>query len=234
MSGEPTRDALREVVWRFLIGAGAGSIVGVVIGGIGGRLAMFVLRLGSADYLHGAQTDDGFAIGRFSTATFFLLMVTAGLGAVTGVAYVAARNALPATGRAAFVGIVVALVSGASFVDPYSFDFSALDPKVFAVAAFTLLPGIAAATIVLAVDRLLLVEPWSSRPLAVVLCLAALVLNVVLVVVVAAVGVALALRRAPALGGRLLAGARIVVPILLIVLAARSGAELWRDIDALL
>ena len=227
-------DDARVVGWRFVVGAGAGAIVGVVIGGIGGRLAMLVLRLGSDDALRGADTDDGFTIGIVSTSTFFLLMVTAGLGAVTGVIYVAGRNALPVRGRAWFVGAVVALVFGADAVNPSSFDFSALEPKAFAVAAFTLLPGIAAFTIVTVVERLLRVAPWSNVPLAVVLSLAALVLNVVLIAVAVVVGVALALRRSPVLAGRIQSVARVVVPIALVVVAVRSGIVLWRDANELL
>ncbi|MDH5334511.1 MAG: hypothetical protein OEW65_11555, partial [Thermoleophilia bacterium] len=173
-------------------------------------------------------------IGRFSASTFFLLLVTGGLGAATGVAYVAARDALPSRGRAVFVGVVLALMSGASTVDASSFDFSALEPKEFAVATFVVLPGIAAATIVGVTDRLLVVQPWSSPSLAVVLGMAALVLNVVLVVVVVLAGVAVALRRAPVLAGRVQAVARVALPVLLVALAARSGLELWRDATAVL
>lgn len=223
-----------EVAWRFLVGAGAGAIVGVVIGGIGGRLAMLVLRLGSSDTLHGLATDDGFTIGRVSTETFFLLMVAGGLGAASGVVYVAIRRALPSRGRPLLTGVVVALVTGADIVDPGSFDFSALDQKPFAIAAFTVLPGLAAFTVVTAIERLLVIEPWSSRPLAIVLSLAALVLNVVLVVVVAVAGVALGLRRSPVLADRLLSVARVVVPLALVAVAARSGVELWRDASDIL
>ncbi len=63
-------------------GVSAGFISGVLIGGVGGRLAMLVLRLTSDPALRGAQTDDGFTIGVFSTETLFLLGVTAGLGIV--------------------------------------------------------------------------------------------------------------------------------------------------------
>ena len=227
-------DDVREVAWRFVVGAGAGAIVGVVIGGIAGRLAMLVLRLGSSDALHGATTDDGFVIGRISTATFFLLMVTGGLGAASGVVYVVIRRALPSRGRPLLLGVVAALVTGANIVDPKSFDFSALDPKAFAIVAFTVLPGLAAFTIAIVIERLLVVEPWSSRPLAIVLSIAALVLNIVLVVVAALAGAALGLRRAPVLADRLLSVARIVVPVALVAVAVRSGVDLWRDASALL
>ncbi len=227
-------DDVREVAWRFVVGAGAGAIAGAVIGGIGGRLAMLVLRLGSSDSLHGVSTDDGFEIGQISAQTFFLLMVTGGLGAAGGVVYVAIRRALPARGRPLLVSLVAAVVTGADIVDPVSLDFSALDPKAFAIVAFTLLPGLAAFTAAVAIEHLLAVEPWSSRPLAIALSVAALVLNIVLVVVAAIAGVALGLRRSPALASRLLMVARIVVPLALVVLATRSGVELWRDASVIL
>ena len=47
----------------ILLGAGAGAISGALIGGVGGRIAMLVLRLTSSDLLRGAITDDGFEIG---------------------------------------------------------------------------------------------------------------------------------------------------------------------------
>ena len=61
-------------------GVSSGFITGLLIGGVGGRLAMFLLRLTSDPALRGRQTDDGFTIGVFSTETLFLLGVTAGLG----------------------------------------------------------------------------------------------------------------------------------------------------------
>ena len=161
------RDA-REVAWRFVVGAGAGAIVGLIVGGIGGRLAMLALRLGSPDAVIGATSDDGFTIGIVTAASFFLLMVTAGLGAATGVVYVAGRNALPVRGRAWFVGVVVALVFGADSVNPGSFDFSALEPKASPSprSRCSRARGVTIATVV---ERLLRVAPWSNVPLAVVL-----------------------------------------------------------------
>jgi hypothetical protein len=227
-------DDVREVSWRFVVGAGAGAIVGVVMGGIGGRLAMLMLRVGSSDALHGATTDDGFVIGRISTATFFLLIVTGGLGAASGVVYVVIRRALPSRGSPLLLGVVAALVTGADIVDPGSFDFSALDPKAFAIVAFAVLPGLAAVAIAMVVERLLVVEPWSSRLLGIVLSIAALILNIVLVVVAALAGVALGLRRSPALADRVLSVARLVVPLALVAVAVRSGVELWRDANVLI
>jgi hypothetical protein len=225
---------VRETAWRFLVGAGVGAIVGLVVGGIGGRVVMLVLRLASDESLQGVSTDDGFGIGRITAATFFLLLVTAGLGAVSGVVYVALRTTLPRRGRAALLGVVAALYFGADVIKPDGLDFTALDPKGFAVASFALLPGLAAFTIAVVVERLLVVEPWSRRSLTVVLALGALVLNVVLVAVAAVVGVAVALRRSRSVAGPLIAVARVVIPLALAALSVRSGIELWRDANEIL
>ena len=42
----------------------AGISTGVVVVGVGSRLAMFVLRLTSPDNAHGVVNDDGFVIGQ--------------------------------------------------------------------------------------------------------------------------------------------------------------------------
>src|SRR5258708_6692212 len=42
-----------------------GLVAGAIIGGLGGRLAMLVLRLTSNGSVRGVKTSDGFVIGRF-------------------------------------------------------------------------------------------------------------------------------------------------------------------------
>ena len=76
-------------------GVVGGLVTGAVVGGIGGRLAMFVLRLTSDPSLHGAETDDGFIMGQISGATLFLLIVTSVLGVLAGVLYLAVRTWFP-------------------------------------------------------------------------------------------------------------------------------------------
>ena len=126
------------------------------------------------------------------------------------------------------------MVLGASTLDPYSLDFTVLDPKPFAVASFILLPGAATFVIAVALERLLQIEPWSSRGLTIVLALASLPLVPVFPLFVLTGGVAYALRRAPKLaeGARFIA--RIAVPAAVVVLAGWSSVELWRDINAIL
>ena len=93
-------DDVRELTWRLLVATGTGALVGGVIGGIGGRLVMFVLRLGSSDAVIGSTTDDGFTIGIFTSQSLFLITVTMGIGAATGVVYFIIRSALPRRGLA--------------------------------------------------------------------------------------------------------------------------------------
>ena len=50
--------AVREMAWRCLVAIGGGAIVGLVVGGIGGRLVMLVLRLTSDGSVQGVLTDE--------------------------------------------------------------------------------------------------------------------------------------------------------------------------------
>ena len=230
----PRSDDLREVVWRVLLAAGSGSLVGLVIGGIGGRLVMLVLRLTSDHAVRGINTDDGFTIGQFTTATTFLLVVTAGLGAATGIGYLVLRGGLPRSARALVWGVFLALLTGADVLKPGELDFTLLGPKTFSVVSFILLPGLAAFAIALVMERLLVLEPWSDRRLTVVLALAALPLVPVLPVAVLAVLVLLAVRRVPSLAARMPSIGKVVVPVVLVGLSVRAGIELWRDVNAIL
>jgi hypothetical protein len=230
---QPARD-LRELAWRCLVAIGAGAITGAVVGGIGGRLVMLVIRLQSDGSVRGLVTDDGFTIGQFSTATMFLMTVAAGLGAASGMFYLLLRRALPRRGRALGWGVVLGLFTGADILEPANFDFVALDSKPFIVASFVLLPMVAALVIAIVIERLLTVEPWSRRGLTVVLVLGALPLVPVLPVFLVVAGAALAVRRAPRVADGLQRLLRVAVPIGLSLFAVRSAVELWSDATGIL
>jgi hypothetical protein len=225
---QPARD-LRELAWRCLVAVGAGAITGAVVGGIGGRLVMLVIRLQSDGSVRGLLTDDGFTIGQFTTATVFLLTVAAGLGGATGLLYLLLRRALPRPGRALGWGLVLGLVTAADILEPGNFDFVALDSKPFIVVSFVLLPMVAALATALAIERLLEVEPWSHRGLTAVLALAAIPLLPALPVFAVLTLMVLAARRVPHLTSRLHRPMRVGVPVTLSLLAASSGIELWLD-----
>jgi hypothetical protein len=225
---------IREVAWRCLVALGAGAIVGMVIGGVGGRLVMLVIRHGSDDAVQGVLTDDGFRIGEFTTATMFLVSVAAGIGGVAGGLYLLLRDALPRRGRAALWAAGVGLLSGADILKPDSFDFTALEPKAFIVASFVLLPVVGALTIALAIERLLAVEPWSRRTLTAVLALGSIPLVPALPVLAIAGAVVLAARRMPGLRRLLRRPAKVLVPVALSVLAVGAGIQVWLDATEIL
>jgi hypothetical protein len=116
-------------------------ISGALIGGIGGRLAMLVLRITSDPSVVGRESDDGFIIGRFSGETLFLVLVTTAAGVLGGLLYLVIRGWLPQRGRAIAYGTLGAAVGGALVVHPDGIDFSLLEPRWLAIAMFVALPG---------------------------------------------------------------------------------------------
>jgi hypothetical protein len=145
--------------WSTLQRLGAstamGAFGGFAIGGVGGRLAMLLLRITSDPVLHGRSTDDGFTIGIVSTETTFLLIATTVIGALGGAAYLLIRGALPERRRALVTGALGALVGGAVIIRPDGIDFTALDPLALAVALFVAIPFAGAAAISSLAERAL-------------------------------------------------------------------------------
>lgn len=89
------RGEVGERLWVLIV---AGVPIGVVVAGVGSRLAMLVLRLTSPDTVVGATSDDGFEIGRFTLGGTKNLL---GLGAMVGLFV-----ALPALFGAVIAGSV--------------------------------------------------------------------------------------------------------------------------------
>ena len=117
----------------------AGAVSGLVIGGIGGRLFMFVLaRLNPEE--HGLSTDDGFEMGQFTVSgTLNLIAVTTVIGIVGGVLFLVLRGLRfgPGWFRVLSMPIGTTIVVGALLVHSDGVDFSLLQPRGLAVA-FTL------------------------------------------------------------------------------------------------
>lgn len=146
---------------RAWLAGSAGGVAGFLIGGVGGRLAMFVLRLTSdARLVRGAESDDGFTIGRFSFATVFLLLLTTALGSVAGLAYAAVRSAFPARARRACWATVCGAIGGAALVRKDGIDFRILEPVSLAITLFIAIPAGGAWLMAYLVDRW---EPWWGK-----------------------------------------------------------------------
>jgi hypothetical protein len=123
-------------------GVAAGLVAGLLVGGVGGRLAMLVLRLTSDPSLHGLETDDGFVIGIVSLSTVFLLVLTTLLGALGGLAYLVVRGWLPAGTRRWWFAALAGLYGGAAIIRPGGIDFTLLEPLWLAVAMFVTIPAV--------------------------------------------------------------------------------------------
>lgn len=147
MSAESVRPVLRGMARWLGAGVISGFVSGFVIGGLGGRLAMFVLRLTSDPSLHGVKTDDDFVIGRLSSDSGFLILFCAFAGAAGGIAYVLVRGLLPPRHRVWLAGLLTALVGGSVVVHPGGIDFKLLSPLWLAIAMFVILPGLYGAAV---------------------------------------------------------------------------------------
>jgi len=153
----PARTDVAARLRRFAVCSAAGLAAGFLVGGVGGRLAMLLLRLTSDPYLHGLKTDDGFTIGVVSGDTMFLLTFTAILGAIQGATYFLGRTVLPERSGPWIWGAFGCAVGGSAILRPDGIDFTLLEPQLLAVSMFIAIPaGGAAATGLLA-------ERWLAR-----------------------------------------------------------------------
>jgi hypothetical protein len=234
----PSQDEWLAILDKVGAAVLSGLLSGLLIGGVGGRLAMFVLRLTSPDALHGAETDDGFTIGEFSGETLFLLAIAALAGIVLALAYLTVRRWLPARRRPLQGAVLAGLLGGALIVNPGGIDFTLLEPLGLAVAMFVALPALYGAATV-ALTEWLLVRPGRWRPARV----AAIVLFAVIgffglvgaVIAVVGFGAYFAARRWPEIAqGAASPAVTWVVRGLLLVGAALCAVDLWGDATEIL
>ena len=127
----------------------------MLIGGVGGRLAMLALRLTSDPMLRGVSTTTASRSARSSAETLFLLGVTAGLGMAGGLFYLVVRRWIPPAWRIPLMTVFFALVGGAGVVGPSDVDFTLLSPLSLAVTLFVAIPAAYGAAMPWMVERLL-------------------------------------------------------------------------------
>jgi len=156
--GATTARDLGEIYWRYLrVVIVAGIPVGMLIGGAGARLAMFVLRLTSGDRVLGVRSDDGFTIGRFTVGdTYALLQLGAVVGVVGAMLYLLVRPWLlgPRWFRYLTVGMASGAVVGAFLLHSDGIDFRLLEPRWLAMTLFVVIPGMFGLAIGPAVDAM--------------------------------------------------------------------------------
>jgi hypothetical protein len=119
-----------------------GSIVGLVVGGLGSRTAMRVMAI-TSPRARGFETDFGATVGEVTLGgTLFLLIAGVILGALGGIAYLVIRSLIPGTGwrKGLAFGVVLLALTGRLLVVPDNPDFLILSPAGLAVAMFAALP----------------------------------------------------------------------------------------------
>jgi hypothetical protein len=123
----------------------AGMWLGALVGGVGGRLAMLVLRLLSPETVHGVVSDDGFIIGRVTlSGSYNLIAVGALIGTVGASAYRWVDPWLIGPGwfRQLTSALGAGAVVGSMLVHADGVDFRLLRPLWLAVALFVLVPAV--------------------------------------------------------------------------------------------
>jgi hypothetical protein len=225
-------DALAVGRW-VLAGLAAGAVVGFVIGGIGGRLAMFVLRLTSPDSVVGLTSDDGFTIGKFDLSdTMNLVMGNTTFGAVVGMLYAGLRGGIPSRLRLPLWVAFWTVFSGVSVIHADGVDFTALEPRELSVALFLLLPAAGAAAIVLLVERWDAGSGWGRRQAALAAVPALLSTFALIIAAIAAV-IGLAVRRAR-ISHPLHRLARVAVPLVLVAISIVLAIDLAQEVAEIL
>ena len=157
---------VRHVLESLRVLIVAGILVGVVVAGIGGRLAMLLLRLTSSDQVVGVVSDDGFTIGELTVAgTYNLLMIGAVVGIIGAAAYQWIRPWLlgPSWFRRLTLAAGAGAVVGSMLIHADGVDFVALTPTWLAITLFIALPALFGAAIGPVVDRVERPSSWTAR-----------------------------------------------------------------------
>lgn len=143
-----------------------GVLYGVLVAGVGSRLAMLLLRVTSSRDVIGMQSDDGFEIGRFTLGGTYNLLLLGAMFGIIGVGVfllVAPRLIGPSWFRQLTVGAACAAVVGSMLVHADGVDFTRLTPTWLAVGLFVALPGVFGAFIGPAVNAVRTPGSWTTR-----------------------------------------------------------------------
>jgi hypothetical protein len=182
----------RAVTARLLRLAGAAGLAGVMagllVGGVGGRIAMRVSGALSDAALVGTPTAAGNRVGEITLAGTIAIAFFSGAlpGVIAGAGYAAMRPWLAPFGRWAGLAFGIGLLAamGPAVLESFNFDFRRFGPAALNVAMFALLfPlfGVTVAWILGMVEPRILAAPLGS-PWAAAGAFGALILGLVLVI----------------------------------------------------
>ncbi len=156
---------LAHALLRLVVVVILGALLGLLVGGVGGRLAMMLLA-GLNPEVTGLESDDGFVMGQFTTSgTLALLSAGTFLGAVGGGIYAVLRGLMigPRWFQVLSVSAGPAVVVGAMLVHTDGIDFRLLQPAWLAIALFVAIPGVYASLLTVVSERVLRAVGLSSK-----------------------------------------------------------------------
>jgi hypothetical protein len=154
---------VQEKVRVLIVG---GIPAGVLIVGMGSRVAMFILRITSPSEVRGVESDDGFTIGTVTLGgTYNLLQIGAVVGIIGACAYALVAPWLigPLWFRRVTTGVAAAVVAGSALVHADGIDFTLLQPTWLAIGLFVALPGVFGVLIGSSVDAVSRPGSWTAR-----------------------------------------------------------------------
>ncbi len=145
-----------ERLARSLAGVvAAGALLGLLIGGVCGRLAMFMLARLSPE-AEGVESDDGFVMGQFTlSGSLNLLLVGTVIGTIGGGIYFVLRSLMigPRWFQILSIAGGAAVVAGSGLVHSDGVDFTLLHPALLAIVVFIAIPGLYAALLTVVAER---------------------------------------------------------------------------------
>ena len=148
---------LVPLLLRLVVIVFTGAVLGLLVGGVGDRLAMMLLAVLNPEAT-GVTSDDGFVMGQLTAAgTLSLLVAGTFLGAIGGVFYALLRDLMigPRWFQVLSVGGGPAVVVGSMLVHTDGVDFRLLQPAWLAIGLFVAIPGVYAALLTLVAERVL-------------------------------------------------------------------------------
>lgn len=159
------RVSITHAARRLAAVAAAGTLLGLLVGGVGGRLAMMVLARMNPRAT-GVTSDDGFSIGQLTLAgSLNLLLVGALLGALGAAVYAVLRALMigPRWFQVLSVSVGPAIVVGEQLVHVDGVDFTFLQPAWLAIVMFVLIPGVYAALLTVVAERWIAPDRFFAR-----------------------------------------------------------------------
>ena len=123
--------------WVFSFGV-ASVAAGVLVGGVGGRLAMRISAIAAGPALRGVPTDAGNRVGEITIEGTVGLILFGGIfsGLFGAVLVVMVASWLPARFRRSIAGALMLALVGGVVIDATSRDFMILDPPLLNIGMF--------------------------------------------------------------------------------------------------